>query len=60
MQISDQYAVNLAFVAGLSTAEIVSDLSGRGVYMGVVRSALNKLDCSVSIESKLGTSGVSH
>jgi two-component system chemotaxis sensor kinase CheA len=53
-RISDQEAVNLIFAAGLSTAEVVSDLSGRGVGMDVVRSAVNKLNGSVSIASELG------
>jgi two-component system chemotaxis sensor kinase CheA len=53
-RISDQEAVNLIFAAGLSTAEVVSDLSGRGVGMDVVRSAVNKINGSVQIESELG------
>jgi len=53
-RISDQEAVNLIFAAGLSTADVISDLSGRGVGMDVVRSVVNKLNGSVSIESELG------
>jgi two-component system chemotaxis sensor kinase CheA len=47
-------AVNLIFAAGLSTAAVVSDLSGRGVGMDVVRTAVEKLNGSVIVESELG------
>jgi two-component system chemotaxis sensor kinase CheA len=53
-RISDQEAINLIFAAGLSTAEVVSDLSGRGVGMDVVRSAVEKINGTVQIESELG------
>jgi two-component system chemotaxis sensor kinase CheA len=53
-RIGDQEAVNLIFAAGLSTAEVVSDLSGRGVGMDVVRSAVEKINGTVVIESELG------
>jgi len=53
-RIGDQEAINLIFAAGLSTAEVVSDLSGRGVGMDVVRSAVNKINGSVTIQSELG------
>jgi len=53
-RISDQEAVNLIFAAGLSTVEVVTDLSGRGVGMDVVRSAVNKINGSVQIQSELG------
>jgi two-component system chemotaxis sensor kinase CheA len=53
-RIGDQEAINLIFAAGLSTAEVVSDLSGRGVGMDVVRSAVEKINGSVQIESEVG------
>ena len=53
-RIGDQEAINLIFAAGLSTAEVVSDLSGRGVGMDVVRSAVEKINGTVQIESELG------
>jgi len=53
-RMSDQEAINLIFLAGLSTVEVVSDLSGRGVGMDVVRSAVNKINGSVQIQSQLG------
>ena len=53
-RISDQEAVNLVFAAGFSTADVISDLSGRGVGMDVVRSAVEKVNGTVGIESEVG------
>ena len=53
-RIDDQEAVNLIFAAGLSTAAVISDLSGRGVGMDVVRSAVEKMNGTVVVHSELG------
>jgi len=53
-RISDQDAVNLVFAAGFSTADVVSDLSGRGVGMDVVRAAVERVHGSVKLESVVG------
>lgn len=53
-RLSDQEAVNLVFAAGFSTADVISDLSGRGVGMDVVRSAVEKVNGTVGIESEVG------
>jgi len=53
-RITDQDAVNLIFAAGFSTAETISDLSGRGVGMDVVRSAVQKVNGTVQVESVVG------
>jgi two-component system, chemotaxis family, sensor kinase CheA len=53
-RIGDQDAINLVFAAGFSTMEVVSDLSGRGVGMDVVRNAIAKVNGSVHIESEKG------
>jgi chemotaxis protein histidine kinase CheA len=53
-RISDQEAVNLVFAAGFSTAEVVSDLSGRGVGMDVVRAAVERVNGTVALESRAG------
>ena len=53
-QLDDRAAANLAFAAGLSTAQVVSDLSGRGVGMDVVKSAVEKMSGTVSLESVVG------
>jgi two-component system chemotaxis sensor kinase CheA len=53
--LNDQEAANLVFSAGFSTKEAVSDLSGRGVGMDVVRSAVLKAGGNVSLRTTLGT-----
>lgn len=53
-RISDQEAVNLIFASGFSTVDAVSDLSGRGVGMDVVRTAVEKVNGSVVVESEKG------
>ena len=53
-RISDQEAINLIFAAGFSTAEVVTDLSGRGVGMDVVRTAIEKVNGAISLESEKG------
>jgi two-component system chemotaxis sensor kinase CheA len=53
-RMSDQEAVNLVFAAGFSTMEVVSDLSGRGVGMDVVRTAVEKVNGIVTLESEKG------
>ncbi|MDQ7073259.1 MAG: Hpt domain-containing protein [Gammaproteobacteria bacterium] len=52
--ISDQEAIELIFAAGLSSKEEASDISGRGVGMDVVRTAVNEAGGSVSVKSELG------
>ncbi len=52
--ISDHEALQLIFAAGLSTAQQVSDLSGRGVGMDVVRSVINNAGGTVVVESIVG------
>ena len=52
--LSDQDSVNLVFLPGFSTAEQVSDLSGRGVGMDAVRSAVDRLGGNVSLSSTPG------
>ena len=51
---SSQEIVNLIFAAGFSTAEQVSDLSGRGVGMDVVRTNIQKIGGSVNVSSVKG------
>ncbi|AEH07384.1 chemotaxis protein CheW [Methanothermococcus okinawensis] len=51
-KLSDQEAINLVFLPGFSTAEKVSDVSGRGVGMDVVKSKIESLGGSVSLYSE--------
>jgi two-component system chemotaxis sensor kinase CheA len=53
-RISDQDAINLVFAAGFSTVDVVSDLSGRGVGMDVVRAAVEQVNGTVTLESRVG------
>ena len=53
-RISNQDAINLVFLPGFSTAETISDLSGRGVGMDVVRTAIERVSGSISIQSTKG------
>lgn len=53
-EISPTQLVDLLFQSGFSTAANVSDVSGRGVGMDVVREAINELRGSVDIESTPG------
>ncbi len=52
--LSDQEIYKFIFLPGLSTAEKVTDVSGRGVGMDVVRQAVEKLRGKIEIESSLG------
>ena len=52
---SDEQINNLIFHAGFSTNDVVSDLSGRGVGMDVVRRNIEDLGGSVSVHSVRGT-----
>ena len=52
--LSDEQAVDLIFAAGLSTAAEVSDVSGRGVGMDVVRATIERIGGRVSVTSKVG------
>ncbi|MGB8062974.1 MAG: chemotaxis protein CheA [Candidatus Sulfotelmatobacter sp.] len=53
-QMSETEALNLIFRPGFSTAEQVTEVSGRGVGMDVVQSVLHRLKASVSLETRLG------
>ena len=52
---SDQEVWMLIFEAGFSTAEIVTDVSGRGVGMDVVKRNINAMGGRVEIESAAGS-----
>lgn len=53
-RISDQELFNLVFRSGFSTAEEVTDLSGRGVGMDVVRKNIELLRGTIDISSEEG------
>ncbi len=53
-RLTDGEALNLIFHPGLSTAEEVTSVSGRGVGMDVVKSVVERLKGTVSIETRIG------
>ncbi len=53
-RLSDREALNLIFQPGLSTAQVVTNVSGRGVGMDVVRSNIEKIGGVVDVVSRLG------
>ncbi|MDR9405507.1 MAG: response regulator, partial [Halothece sp. Uz-M2-17] len=53
-QFSDQELLDSIFTPGFSTAEQVTELSGRGVGMDVVRTNLEKIRGEVHVDTKLG------
>lgn len=57
-QLTDKECINLIFAAGFSTKEQVTDVSGRGVGMDVVRTNIEDLQGEISIDSKVGQGSV--
>ncbi len=53
-EMSDEQVFQLLFAPGFSTAEVVTDLSGRGVGLDVVKSNIEKAKGTVRIRSEAG------
>ena len=53
-RLTDQEAFNLIFAAGLTTKEVASDVSGRGVGMDVVKTKISQLNGTLNVWSELG------
>lgn len=53
-RLSEREVLDLIFKAGFSTAKEVSDLSGRGVGMDVVRTAIEQINGMVEMDTKVG------
>lgn len=53
-RMTDQEALNLIFLPGLSTTEQVTNVSGRGIGMDVVRTNIEKIGGAVDVQSQLG------
>ena len=53
-RMSDKEAYSLIFAPGFSTKVEISDISGRGVGMDVVKTGISKLNGTISIDSELG------
>ncbi|MDO4799934.1 MAG: chemotaxis protein CheA [Bacillota bacterium] len=54
-QMNDQELINLLFRPGFSTAEKVTDISGRGVGLDVVKSKIEAINGTVEVSSALGS-----
>ncbi len=52
-KLPDKEVFRYIFEAGLSTAKVVSDVSGRGVGMDVVRTNIEKLNGMIELDSKI-------
>jgi two-component system chemotaxis sensor kinase CheA len=50
--------LNMVFLPGFSTAEKVTDVSGRGVGMDVVRTNIRRINGSVEIDSQVGKGSI--
>ncbi|MGB8217668.1 MAG: chemotaxis protein CheA [Candidatus Methanoperedens sp.] len=53
-KLSDNEAINLSFMPGFSTADKITDVSGRGVGMDVVRTKIGSMGGSIKLESVKG------
>ncbi|PWB68635.1 chemotaxis protein CheA [candidate division GN15 bacterium] len=53
-KMADRDIFRFIFEAGLSTAKVVTDVSGRGVGMDVVRTNIEKLNGQIELDSKRG------
>jgi two-component system chemotaxis sensor kinase CheA len=53
-RMTEAEGLNLIFHSGLSTAEHVTEISGRGVGMDVVKSVLDRLKATIHIETRPG------
>ncbi len=53
-RMTDAEAVNIIFLPGFSTADKVTDVSGRGVGMDVVRTNISKINGSVEVSTQKG------
>jgi two-component system chemotaxis sensor kinase CheA len=51
-------AIHLIFAAGFSTAEQITDISGRGVGMDVVRSKIEQLSGEIKVQTELGQGSI--
>lgn len=55
---TDKQVFELIMASGFSTADKISDVSGRGVGLDVVKNTIESLSGSVTIESKLGAGSI--
>ncbi|MBE4908709.1 chemotaxis protein CheA [Bacillus luteolus] len=56
--LTNKQVYELIFSSGFSTAEVISDVSGRGVGLDVVKNTIESLGGSITIDSKEGTGSI--
>ena len=54
LRLTERECFELIFLPGFSTKEAISDVSGRGVGMDVVKTRITQLNGSIEIDSKVG------
>lgn len=54
-KLSDQEALSLIFISGVSTSPIITEVSGRGLGLAIVREKVEKLNGVVSFETQANT-----
>jgi two-component system chemotaxis sensor kinase CheA len=52
--LSEQESLALIFQSGLSTSPLITDISGRGLGMAIVREVIENLGGTIAVESRLG------
>jgi len=52
--LTEEQSIDLMFMAGLSTAQKVTDISGRGVGLDIVNTNIQHVNGSIQVETKLG------
>ncbi|WP_320821387.1 chemotaxis protein CheA [Thalassolituus sp.] len=53
-RLTENECFNLIFAPGFSTKDVISDVSGRGVGMDVVKTKINQLNGTINITSRMG------
>jgi len=59
-RLNDEETVALAFRSGVTTSPIITDVSGRGLGLAIVREKVERLGGSVSVESHIGVGTAFH
>jgi two-component system chemotaxis sensor kinase CheA len=52
--LTEEQSIDLMFMAGLSTAQKVTDISGRGVGLDIVNTNIQRVNGSIEVETQLG------
>lgn len=57
-KLTDKESMNLIFMSGISTAAKITDISGRGVGMDIVKNNIEKINGQISIDSQKGKGSI--